>query len=254
MLDFSNADIEGTPITASTVNLKGPSNLNGASITVSNSAVVSSISQLTLSNSAQFIVSPNAQVSQNAALSIFPAGQNNPPLFTNNGKWTSTSTLMINVRTAGTGSYQFGTGAQTTITGISFVAGTLTLTSASFTSISSTVTVGSISGTGTIISQGPLFIVTGSIVASSYMHANGITQLGSGNINTLDVQNGVYNFTGTGASVGALTFEGGTIAATPGSSALLAVGSLTLTDPNPAQPRPKTFVSITITVQSLSLV
>jgi len=86
------------------------------------------------------------------------------------------------------------------------------------------------------------------------MHMNGITQLSSGNINTLDVQNGVYNFTGTGASVGALTFEGGTIAATPGTSALLTVGTLTLTDPNPTQPRPKTFVSITITVQTLSLV
>jgi len=246
---FENADIVNTPVSVNSVTLKGPSTLDGATLTVLQSCVVATQSQLTLSDGAQFIISSTGQVSQSAALSLVPASQDKPPAFTNNGQWTSTSKLSLVVETKGTGTFQFATGSQTILSGISFNAGSLILTAANFTSIGSIVSVGSISGTGLIDNEGQRFVVNGNLAAQKFILVNGLVQSGTANINTFDIQSGTFNITGSGATVSTITWEGGLITSpSTTASTTLNVVNLTLTGT-----QPKTLSNIKATVTNLAL-
>jgi len=247
---LSNADIVNTPLSVTGLTLKNPpSTLDGATLTVLQNAVVATESQLTLSNGAQFVISNNAQVSQSAPLSLVPASQDHPPVFTNNGQWTSTSKLTLVVVTKGTGSFQFGTGATTTLSGIPFNAGSLTLTSSTLEVVGSIVSVGSVSGTGIIDHQGQQFVVTGSLSAQKFTLVNGVVQTVTANINTLDIQAGTFNITGSGATITSFTWEGGLVTAPSAStSTTLGVTSLTLTGTIA-----KTITNLKVTVTNLAL-
>jgi len=246
---FSNAEIYNSPISVSALTLEGFSTLDGSTLSVLQSGVISKLSQLTLENGANFLVTKTAQISQSAAMSFLPSGTTNPSSFQNDGRWTSTSDLKIVVNTKGTGAYQFGTGSTSEITGIAFNAGSLTLTSSSFTSIGCVVSIGNIAGTGTILSQGAQFVVGGELDAAKFTNANGDTQVGSGSIQLLDIQTGTYTVTGTGASAGTLTFEGGTIASPGPNAALLTVGTLKITG---GQPKTLSVINVAATTLSLS--
>jgi len=246
---FSNAEILNSPISVSALTLEGFSTLDGSTLSVLQNGVISKLSQLTLENGAIFIVTKTAQISQSAAMSFLPSGTTNPSSFQNDGRWTSTSDLKIVVNTKGTGAYQFGTGSTSEITGIAFNAGSLTLTSSSFTSIGCVVSIGNIAGTGTIFSQGAQFVVSGELNAAKFTNANGDTQIGSGSIQLLDIQTGTFTVTGTGASAGTLTFEGGTIASPGPTSALLTVGTMKITG---AQPKTLSVINVAATTLSLS--
>jgi len=245
---FSNADIVNSPVTVTGVTFKGPTTLDGAILTVVTTAVIATDSQLTLSDGAQFVISSTGQVSQSAPLSIVPSSQVHPPIFTNNGQWTSTSKLTLVVGTKGTGSFQLGTGSTTVLSGIAFNAGSLTLTSSFFSAVGSVVNVGSISGTGTIDTNGEQFIVTGALAASNVTLENGVVQCGSANINLLDGRSGTFNITGPSAVVSSLTWEGGLITCPPAAGTTLTVTSLTLTGT-----QPKTLINVKAVVTNLSL-
>jgi len=223
--------------------------MNGASLAVTNLCIVSASSQLTLSDGANFIVNRTARVSQSAPLKLLPAGGNRPSAFENDGRWTSTSDLEIVVTTRGVGTFEFGTGSKTTVTGINFTTGAMTLTGAQFTVIGSFVTVGSIDGrSSTIDHKGQTFTVLGNANIANYIHENGQTSVGGGNFGTVDVQNGLWNLTGIGATIGTLRFEGGLVSATHGKGAAITVTSTILTGTEP-----KTFEDIRVTTTSVSL-
>jgi len=209
---LSNAVINNTPVTAASLILKGFSTLNGGSLTVTGTGTVAAASQLTLGGGAIFAVSSSAKVQQSFALQVLPSGTMQVPNFKNDGKWTSTAELTLNTLTTGSGSFEFQSGSAISATGITFNTKSLLLTQATFTSIGSTVTISSIDGTGgSIVSQSQTFTVTGNMNVATFTHQNGLTYIPTGNVQTLDVQTGTFNVTGSSITVGSLTFEGGTI-------------------------------------------
>jgi hypothetical protein len=246
---LANAVITNTPVTAQNLELKGFVSVNGGSLTVTVLGVVSFSSQVTLANGAVFAVGKTAKVSQAAELQILPSGTSNAPVFQNDGKWTSTSVLILDLLTKGQGGYELGSGASITLNGITFSGQSLLLTSANFTSIGASVTLGSIDGKGGIIkSQSDLFVVTGNMNVDTFVQENGVTNIATGNIANLDVQTGVFNVTGPGASVGALFWEGGQICSAPGSATILSATSTVVTGT-----QPKTLSSITLSSVSITI-
>jgi len=244
---LSNAVINNTPVTVSNLYLKGYATLNGGSLTVTAFGYVSASSQLTLGAGAVFAVSAAAKVSQSFALQVLPSGTSQIPSFTNNGKWTSTSTLTLDTLTTGSGSFEFQAGSSLEATGISFTTNSLLLTQATFTSIGSHIMIKSIDGTGgTIVSQSQVFTVTGNTNVATFTHENGVTNLATGNIQTLDVQSGTFNVTGSTLTVASLTYEGGEIMGT-GSNYILA------TSVGLSGNQPKTIATITISSPSITL-
>jgi len=246
---FTNADIILSPVMVSSATFKGPSTFNSSVFTISQTGVIATDTQLTLSDTAQFVIATTAQVAQSAPMSFLPASPDHPPIFRNNGRWTSTSSLNLVVNTQGTGAFLFGTGSQLMLSGIPFNTNSLTLTAANFTSVGSTVSIGSVSGTGVINAQGQQFVVSGALAASVVNLVNGIVQCATANIARLDAQSGVFNITGSGATVTTLTWEGGTITApSTATTTTLTVSSLVLTGT-----QPKTLSYLTATTQTLSL-
>jgi len=246
---LSNAVITNTPVTSQNLELKGFTSINGGSLTVTVLGIVSSNSQVTLANGAVFAVAKTAQVSQAAQLQILPSGTSNAPVFQNDGKWTSTSALTLDLQTKGQGAYELGSGATITLNGINFAGQSLLLTSATFNSIGATVNLGSVDGKGGIIkSQSELFVVTGNLNVDTFTQENGITNIGTGNIAKLDLQTGVFNVTGPGASVGSLTWEGGQLCASPKSATIVTATSSVLTGNQPKTLTDVTLSSISITV------
>jgi hypothetical protein len=245
---LSNAQVVNTPVTATSLYLAGFSTLNGGSLTVVNLGVVSQNSQLTLGMGAVFTVLANAQVSQSYPLQILPSGTSQIPSFINNGKWTSTSSLSLDILTSGSGSFQFGTGGSVSVTGIKFTINSLLLTSATFTSIGSTVLINSVDGSGsTINSQSQSWVVNGTMNVGTFNHQNGITNIVTGNIGTLSVQTGTFNVTGNGIKVGTLNFQGGTI--TSHSQAVNIATTTTMITTN----NPKTISAVTIETDGLTM-
>jgi hypothetical protein len=244
---FSNAVINNTPVTAATLILKGFSSINGGSLTVTSLGNVAAASQLTLGGGAVFAVASTAKVTQSYALEILPSGTTQVPSFRNDGKWTSTATLTLDTLTSGVGSFEFQSGSSMTATGISFTTKSLLLTQATFTSVGSTVSIASVDGTGgTIISQSQVFTVSGNLNVATFTHQNGITNVATGNIQTLDVQTGTYNVTGSSITVGSLTFEGGQI---QGTSKNAIVASSTSVTSN----QPKTIKNIVVSSTAINL-
>jgi hypothetical protein len=243
---LSNAVINNTPVTASTLNLKGVANLNGGSLTVTGLGVVQASSQLTLASGALFYVGSAAKVSQGFPLQVLPSGVP-PPTFKNDGKWTSTSMLTLNTLTNGAGSFELGSGSSLSATGITFSTSSVLLTSSIFSCVGSTVTIGSIDGTGgTIIFSSQLFTVTGSMTVANYTQQNGQSKIASGNLNFLDLQSGTFDITGSGLAVTSFTWEGGEVLGT-GTNALTAMtASLTGT-------MPKQLNSIVLSSPSINL-
>jgi len=144
-------------------------------------------------------------------------------------------------------SFEFQAGSSLEVTGVSFTTNSLLLTQATFTSVGSHITVKSIDGTGgTIVSQSQVFTVTGNTNVATFTHENGVTNLATGNIQTLDVQTGTFNLSGSSITIGSLTYEGGEIMGT-GSNTILAT-SVSVTGN-----QPKTIDAITISSPSISL-
>jgi len=245
---FSNAVIVNTPVTISNLDLNGFTTINGGSLTVTVLAVVSQSSQLTLGAGSLFAVSPNARVSQSAPLQLLSSGPAKNTAFKNDGQWTSTSSLTLDIPTSGAGSFGLGAGASIIANGITFSISSILLTSASFTSIGSNIVVGSIDGTGsTITSQSQTFVVTGVMNVLSFVQENGLHSVSTGTIGTLDIQSGTFNVTGTGLKVTSLTFEGGLI--TSRSQMVNINAGTTLISTN----MPKTLSSVTLTSPNINL-
>eukprot|EP01123_Difflugia_compressa_P003710 TRINITY_DN14_c0_g1_i3.p1 TRINITY_DN14_c0_g1~~TRINITY_DN14_c0_g1_i3.p1 ORF type:complete len:608 (-),score=166.98 TRINITY_DN14_c0_g1_i3:185-2008(-) len=246
---LTNAGIVSTPITASTLRIHGFSQISASALTVTASGVIEIDSQFTLSNGASFVVAPTAQVTQSGQFQILPSGSTVASTFSHNGRWTSsTSDLKVLVGTNGNGQFQFGSGASMEITGVTFLTGSISMTSASLTSVASYITVGSISGTGTIQSNGQTLVVTDSFQASSVTVQNGFASAGKPSITSFDLQFGTFNITGTAGSIGTLLFEGGSIGGAASGSTVLTVDSLTVTGT-----QPKTLASLSTVFTSLNM-
>jgi hypothetical protein len=245
---FANAVITSTPVTANNLELKGFTNINGGSLTVTGLGIVSAPSQLTLGSNALFAVAKAAKVSQAASLQILPSGTAGSSAFQNDGKWTSTSALTLDVLSRGTGGYELGSGASLTATGINFSCTSIVLTSATFNSEGSNVVISTIDGSGGIInSQSIVFNVTGNMNVAQYSHKIGISNIQGGNIGALDIQSGNWVLTGTGATVNSLTFEGGLI--TSGQESNIISAASTSISGN----LPKTISNITISSAAISI-
>jgi len=245
---LSNAVINNSPVTATNLNLRGTATINGGSLTVTNLLVISASSQLTLGAGAVFAVTSVAKVSQSAPLQVLPSGTAQTPSFKNDGKWTSTSALTLDTLTTGAGSFEFGSGGSLSATGITLTINSILLTSASFTSIGSRVSVSSIDGTGgTITSQSQTFTVSGTMNVANFVHENGVTSVSTGNIGSLDVQSGTFNVTGSGLKVTNLNFEGGEI--TSRAQAVTITASATTITGN----MPKTLATVTLSSQEITL-
>jgi len=243
---LSNAVINNTPVTVSTLNIKGFSTLNGGSLTVTGLGVVQAASQLTLGSGALFAVSATAKVSQGFPLLILPSGTL-VPTFSNDGKWTSTSALTLNTLTTGSGSFELGSGSSLSATGITFTTNSVLLTSSTFTSVGSIINIASIDGTGgTILSQSQVFTVSGAMNVANYTQQNGQSKIASGSVGTLDVQTGNFDLTGMGMTVGTLKFEGGQIAGT-------STNAITATTTVITGNMPKTLSAITISSAAITL-
>jgi len=113
----------------------------------------------------------------------------------------------------------------------------------------SVVTIKTVNGQGGIISaEGRQFLV-GTISVDTYTHTNGYTEIDSGTFGTLNVQTGYLNFTGSGATVAVLQFNGGQISGNnPKNTVVLNIGNATLTGN-----QPKTFTDMTIKFQQLNM-
>lgn len=247
---LANAGIVKTPVVANDLELKGFTSLNGASLSVTGLGIISASSQFTLSEGATFIVTRTARVSQSAPLRLLPSGADHPAVFQNDGRWTSTSDLEIVVTTNGTGAFEFGTGATTTLTGIHFRTQSLSLTGSKVTVIGSVVNIGSIDGrAGTVDFQGSSFTVQGNANIDKYTHENGDTTIGTGNFGSVDVQTGNWNITGLAVTIGQLTFEGGQISSTPGRRGVVTVSTTIITGN-----QPKTFSDVEVTSSVINLV
>jgi hypothetical protein len=245
---LSNAQIVNTPLTASNLDLAGFTTLTGGSLTVTGLGVVSETSQLTLGMGAVFSVSAGAQVSQSSPLQILPSGTAQTPSFKNDGKWTSTSQLSLDTLTSGAGNFQFGNGGSIIATGIKFSINSLLLTSASFSSIGSTVNINSVDGSGgTINSQGQTFVVNGTMNVATFNHQNGMTNVVTGTVGTLTIQSGTFNVTGNGIKVGNLNFQGGSIGSHAQSVTFVNTNTMITTN------SPKTISSVTISTDGLTL-
>jgi len=215
---LTTAIINNTPVSAVNLNLNGVSNINaGGSLTVTGLCVVSAASQITVASGTIFYVTPNAKVSQNAPLLFVPSGTPTvAPYVRNDGQWTSTSDLTLDIQTNGNGRFDFQKGTTLTVTGTSFSIGNLLLTSATFKSIDATVVIQTIDGTaGTILSQSLTFTVTGSMNIQNYVQLNGNTNIARGDIANLNITTGTFSVTGTGQmTIGNLEFDGGVITST----------------------------------------
>jgi hypothetical protein len=246
---LTNSNIQGPTISTSNLNVKGLAALDDTTLTVTSLGVISASSQFTLANGAQFVVSSKGKVSQSAPFKLLPSGSDQPPLFTNNGIWTSTSDFLLVVNTRGSGSFQLGQGASISISGIAFNIDSLTLTGATFTVTGSVVTINTVNGQGGVITaEGRQFLVT-TLNVDTYTHTNGDTEIGSGTIGTLDVQTGTVNVTGSGATIGVLLFEGGQISGNnPSATVVLTIGNATLTGN-----QPKILNNLTAKFQELNL-
>eukprot|EP01123_Difflugia_compressa_P009242 TRINITY_DN299_c0_g1_i1.p1 TRINITY_DN299_c0_g1~~TRINITY_DN299_c0_g1_i1.p1 ORF type:complete len:611 (+),score=138.96 TRINITY_DN299_c0_g1_i1:46-1878(+) len=220
---WTNALITKATLNIASLKINGFSSIDASTISL-NVVVIGSASQLTLSNAAQITVLSTGDVSQSGPFKIIPSSSGNSLM--HNGKWTSTSDLQLLITTSGTGSFQFGTGSTTSITGISFTTGYMTFTDGQFNSVSSVVTVNNIEGSGTITSSGQSFTVLDFITADSYTNINGITTVGGAAIETLDIATGTYNVTGTMSTSVSFSFEGGAIYGAGSAKTQLTAGSI----------------------------
>jgi len=202
-----------------------------------------------MANGALFLVDVNGKVSQSASFKLLPSGSDQPPQFTNNGKWTSTSDFQVVVNTRGTGSFELGKGASISLNGVAFATNSLTLTGATFTVTGSVVTIQSVNGQGGIISAEGRQFVVGTITVDTFTQTNGFTEIESGTFGTLNVQTGSLNVTGSGASIAVLIFQGGQISGNnPKGDVTLTIGNATLTGN-----QPKTLTDLTAKFQQLNL-
>jgi hypothetical protein len=244
---LTSAEIIFSPLSVTTLNLDGFTNLEGASISVLGTAIISNPAQLTLSDGAVFSINRTAVVTQSATLKILPSGGVPPPVLLNQGRWSSSAELDIVVETRGTGTYELGALSTTTINGVHFNSGPVTLTG-KFNSLGGTTTViESITGSGTVTTEATHFAVIGNVATNLFTHINGLTTIPTATISTLDIQSGLFNITGAGVTANTLNFEGGTISATT-PSGTLKVGALTLTGT-----QPHTLENIAVTANSLTL-
>jgi len=214
---LTNAVISNTPIVAGYLVLNGVSSVNGASITVTGTGLVTEPTQLTLGFNTTFVTTSTAKITQSASLLLIPSGTlTRPPSFINDGMWDSTKDLTLNILTTGKGRLTFEKGTTLAVTGINFSMNTVNLTSSVLKAVGSNVTVETIEGrTGSIISQSLVFMVNGHMTIGSFSHINGNTRLNRASITNLNVTSGIFNVTGTGATdLGNLRFEGGTITST----------------------------------------
>jgi hypothetical protein len=225
---LTNAVINNTPIVASYLVLNGVSTVNGASITVTGTGLVTEATQLTLGFNTSFITTPTAKISQTASLLLIPSGVlTRPPSFRNDGSWDSTRDLTINIMTSGSGSLTFERDTTLAVTGITFSMNTVNLNSSVLKSIGSNLTVNNIQApTGSIVTQSLLFMINGVMNVGGFTHTNGNTRINRATIGNLNVTSGVFNVTGTGATdLGNLRFEGGTITST-GASKIVSARSI----------------------------
>jgi len=248
-LTLVNSQIQAATLSAANLVVKGFVALDNAGLTVTNLGVVSSASQFTMANGALFDIAASGKVSQSASFKLLPSGSDQPPQFTNDGKWTSTADFQLVVNTRGAGSFELGTGASISLTGIAFDTASLTLTGATFSVTGSVVTIKTVNGQGGVITaEGRQFMVD-TINVATFTHTNGFTQIGSGTFGTLDVQTGTFNITGSGATIGVLLFEGGQISGdNPTATVTVNIANATLTGN-----QPKTFIELTAMFKLLNL-
>lgn len=221
--------------------------LDGSTVNVLGTASTDDVGQLVMANGASLAIQKNAKVSQTKVFRVLPTGDH-PSEFTNNGQWSSSADLSLVVPTNGLGSFTFAQGATLQLTGIPFSASAVTLASAFFKTVGSSVVIGSLIGNGSVMTQGDSFQVLGTANAKSFVHQNGVTQMGSGTIDSLAVQVGTYNITGSGATVGSLSFTGGEITGAAGAGTILSVGDTTITGASA-----KTLSNILVTTSTLQL-
>jgi len=209
---LTTAVINNTPFTAANLNLNGVSNFNGGTLTVTELCVVAASSQLTLASGTVFYIISTAKVSQSAPLLLVPNGNPTvPPYLRNDGQWTSTSDLTLDIQANGNGRFDFQKGTTITVTGTNFTGNNLLLTSATFKSIDSTIVIQTIDGSdSSIFSQSMPLTVTGRMNIQNYYQQNGNTNVDHGNIANLNITTGTFKVTGTEKmSIGSLLFNGG---------------------------------------------
>jgi hypothetical protein len=251
---FANAQISSAQLNVGTFTLNGYTSLSSSTLTITQNGVISKDTQVTLSPKSTFSVGSNAVVSQSAAFEILATSSSTPaPQFQNDGQWTSTSNLVLFVPTSGKGIFQFATGSTTSITGITFSAGSIIATSANFSAIGSSVNVGSIAGTGYFATSGNDFTVTQSINCNTFTQTNGVTKFGNGAITNLNFITGTISVTGpqppTGPilGVGTFNFQGGIFSSLAETSPV-SVSNFILTGT-----QPKTLNSASLTAGYLEL-
>lgn len=251
---FSNAQIMNLPMTIGVYTQTGFTALTGSSITIAQNGVISQNCQLALAPGSTFSVASTGVVSQSAAYEIVKTSLNTPtPSFNNDGKWTTTAPLSILIATTGSGIFQLASGSMVTLTGIQFATGSIVSTASTLTAIGSDVTVGSISGSGTFQAQGNTFTVTGTLNCQSFVQTNGVTNIGTGVVSSLDLQTGSFTINGpappTGSllSVASFTFEGGSLASIA-PTAPVSINSFSLSGV-----QPKTLNNVSVSAGTLTL-
>jgi len=147
---------------------------------------------------------------------LIPAGNLPvPPYLRNDGRWTSTSDLTLNVISNGTGTFEFN-GATLSATGLPFSIASLFLTGATFRSVGSTVDITDINGNnGNVVTQSITFTIRGLITVQNFNHISGNSRIARAAIGNLNVTSGTFEITGTQASnLGNFRFFGGLLTST----------------------------------------
>eukprot|EP01125_Pyxidicula_operculata_P010962 TRINITY_DN359_c0_g1_i1.p1 TRINITY_DN359_c0_g1~~TRINITY_DN359_c0_g1_i1.p1 ORF type:complete len:601 (+),score=195.14 TRINITY_DN359_c0_g1_i1:1760-3562(+) len=227
-----NGNFDSIFVGTNNLELAGFTQLVGAKFQLTGTGSVTASSQFTMTSGSAFSLTSTARLGQGNSMKLLQSGQDQPPLFTNDGAWVSTSDLTIAVNTKGNGSWQLGKGSQVTLTGISFNAGSVDLTSASLLAQAAVIDIDSVSGP-----NGGVFDVNGNTVTvnnleiSVYRQQIGATQFSTGTVGTLTVKGGTVTVN-QGGSIYNLDFQAGTIIG-GGSGVILNSSNTTLTTKEP---------------------
>jgi hypothetical protein len=231
---LSQAQLTNISLTTQSIDFQGFTGLVAAHLKIQGSGRVSSTSQVTMADGSTLVVDTSGRIAQANSMKILQSGQDQPPQFVNDGSWTSNAELTIAVNTQGDGSWDLGSGSQTTVTGIAFNAGSLSVTRATLTVQASVVNVAEVTGSqgGAIDVAGKSFD-TDSLNMPIYRQQVGATSFKTGKIGTLQILGGSLAVTAGGSgTIDTIDWQAGTFSGAS-SSIVINVHNTTLSTREP---------------------